>query len=99
MLMLLPTQIQDILKQSLAEMELLHRKQELEQAELEWAVAISLALEEERLRLMYADAKDVDAAAEDAADTKVRSTGAAVTSLACCLLLDDIIRGWDSFRV
>ena len=52
-------------------MELLHRKQELEQAELEWAVAISLALEEERLRLMYADAKDVDAA-EDAADTKVR---------------------------
>lgn len=48
--------MQDILRQSLMEMELMHRQEELEQAELEQAVAISLALEDERLRLLYAEA-------------------------------------------
>jgi flagellar biosynthesis GTPase FlhF len=55
--------VQEILRQSLLEMELMHRREELEQAELEQAVAISLALEEERLRLMYADAKAGDSGA------------------------------------
>ena len=38
----------------------MHRQEELEQAELEQAVAISLALEEERLRLLYAEAKSLE---------------------------------------
>lgn len=44
--------VQRVLKQSLLDMELLHKQEELEQIELEQALAISLAIEEERLRLL-----------------------------------------------
>jgi hypothetical protein len=42
--------MEQIFRQSLNEMEYMTRQQELEQAELEQALAISLAMEEERLR-------------------------------------------------
>lgn len=43
-------QLQEILRRSLMEMEVMHRQEELEQADLEAAVAMSLAVEEERVR-------------------------------------------------
>lgn len=46
-------QLEQILKDSLLEMEMLHRRQELEQAELAQALSVSFALEQERLRLMF----------------------------------------------
>ncbi len=45
-------EIQELLFASLMEMELLHRQEELEHAELERALLLSLAAEEERLRAM-----------------------------------------------
>ncbi len=45
-------QMQDLLFQSLMEMELIHRQEELEYAELERAMIMSLLLEEERLRCL-----------------------------------------------
>lgn len=42
--------VQDILQQSLLELEIMHRQAELEAAELEAALALSLAIEEDRLR-------------------------------------------------
>ena len=48
--------IDDVLQQSLIEMELMHRQEQLEQAQLEQAVALSLAIEEERLRKLAKDA-------------------------------------------
>lgn len=53
-------EMQNILHQSLMEMELLHRQEELEQAELERAVALSLAIEAERLQILAAEAKASD---------------------------------------
>ena len=53
-------EMQNILHQSLMEMELLHRQEELEQAELERAVALSLAVESERLQILAAEAKESD---------------------------------------
>lgn len=50
-------ELQEILQSSLLEMELLHRREELEQADLEAALAMSLALEEERIRLLRVEAK------------------------------------------
>jgi len=49
----------------LMEMELLNKQRELEQAELEQAMALSLLLEEEKLRLLYEEAKSL----EDAVDS------------------------------
>lgn len=49
-----------VLRQSLLDMELVHKQEELEQLELEQALAMSLALEEERLRL-----KELEADFED----------------------------------
>lgn len=46
-----------MLHQSLMEMELMHRQEELEQQELERAMAMSLKVEEERLRLLASDSK------------------------------------------
>lgn len=50
--------IQDFLFQSLMEMELIHRQEELEHAELERALNISLTIEEERIRALLAEAKE-----------------------------------------
>jgi hypothetical protein len=44
--------MQELLHNSLMEMELMHKQVELEQAELEKAVAISLFIEGERLRVL-----------------------------------------------
>ncbi len=49
----------DLLFQSLMEMELIHRQEELEYAELERAMIMSLLLEEERLRLMTEGNEDL----------------------------------------
>lgn len=51
--------IQDFLFQSLMEMELIHRQEELEHAELERALTMSLALEEERLRDLMEEIQNV----------------------------------------
>eukprot|EP00607_Mallomonas_marina_P000607 CAMPEP_0182428836 /NCGR_PEP_ID=MMETSP1167-20130531/23985_1 /TAXON_ID=2988 /ORGANISM="Mallomonas Sp, Strain CCMP3275" /LENGTH=553 /DNA_ID=CAMNT_0024611981 /DNA_START=86 /DNA_END=1747 /DNA_ORIENTATION=- len=48
-------EMQYILRNSLLDMELLHKQEEMEQLELEQAIAVSLALEEERLRQMQMD--------------------------------------------
>jgi hypothetical protein len=45
-------ELQEILRRSLLEMEVMHRQEELEQADLEAAVAMSLALEEDRMHLL-----------------------------------------------
>ncbi len=57
--------MQEMLRNSLLEMELLHRREEMEQAELEKAMAESLALEEERISMMQ---RDVGAGADADAD-------------------------------
>jgi hypothetical protein len=46
------TQLQELLFQSLCEMELIHRQEELEHLEIEKALNLSLQLEEERLNSM-----------------------------------------------
>jgi hypothetical protein len=50
-------ELQELLFQSLMEMELIHRQEELEHAELERALMLSLVAEEERLRAMMMEAK------------------------------------------
>eukprot|EP01040_Poterioochromonas_malhamensis_P010372 gene10372-11287_t len=61
-------EMQELLFQSLMEMELIHRQEELEHAELERALLLSLIAEEERLQAMMIDAKtgpdDVTATAD-----------------------------------
>jgi hypothetical protein len=47
-----------MLMQSLMEMELMHRQEELEHLELERAMALSLAVEEERVRRLMAEEKE-----------------------------------------
>lgn len=87
-LLLTVVQVQDMLMQSLMSMEFIHRQEELEHAELERALMLSLAIEEERLRLLIADAKieaamsEFDSESEqsrlritEAADSKVRIIG------------------------
>lgn len=53
-----PLLSQRVLEQSLLDLELLHKREELEQLELEQALAISLAIEEERLRLLELEAEN-----------------------------------------
>jgi hypothetical protein len=57
-------EMQEILGRSLMEMEILNRQAELEQADLEQALALSLALEEERLRLLQSERRASFAAEE-----------------------------------
>lgn len=47
--------MQDLLFQSLMEMELMHRQEELEHAELERAILMSLIIEGERLKEITAE--------------------------------------------
>lgn len=76
-------QVQDMLMQSLMSMEFIHRQEELEHAELERALMLSLAIEEERLRLLIADAK-IEAAMSDfdseSEQSRLRITAAAADS-------------------
>jgi len=63
-------QIQDLLHQSLMEMELMHRQEELEQQELVRAVAMSIEMEEERLHaLSLANTTAATAAVPEAKST------------------------------
>lgn len=62
--------IQELLFQSLVEMELLHRQEELEHAELERALLMSLAVEEERLSTMAAELEDLHISATKTAEPK-----------------------------
>ena len=57
--------LQDFLFQSLMEMELIHRQEELEHAELERALSLSLVIEEDRLRELISDSKPVSGGAAD----------------------------------
>ena len=54
---LVDEKMNEILQQSLLEMELLHRQHEVDQLELERALAMSLLLEEERLNLKKLETK------------------------------------------
>jgi hypothetical protein len=58
-------QIQDMLLASLMEMEFMHRQEELEHLQLERALTLSVAVEEERLRLLMAEAKLAEYAADE----------------------------------
>jgi len=49
--------LQELLLQSFMEMEFIHRQEELEHAELERALMLSLAVEEERIRAVVSDMK------------------------------------------
>ena len=71
-------EVQETLRRSLMEMEVMHRQEELEQAELEAAVAMSLALEEERARL----AREQQQREEKLA----RESGLAITAPCLCRL-------------
>jgi hypothetical protein len=63
----------EILQQSLLELELYHRREAMEQLELEQALALSLLAEEERLERLRQEAKAVAAAAEEeAVQTEIR---------------------------
>jgi hypothetical protein len=64
--------IQELLLASLLEMEFLHRQEELEHLELERALTLSVAVEEERLRQLMAEAKLVDGDEDGEADTRGR---------------------------
>jgi hypothetical protein len=55
------SQIQELLFQSLMEMELIHRQEELEHADLERALQMSLMVEEERLHDLMSSGPDDDA--------------------------------------
>lgn len=57
--------LQDFLFQSLMEMELIHRQEELEHAELERALSLSLVIEEDRLRELISDSKVVSGGTAD----------------------------------
>jgi hypothetical protein len=50
---------------SLMEMEFMHRQEELEHLQLERALTLSVAVEEERLRLLMAEAKLAEYAMEE----------------------------------
>jgi hypothetical protein len=65
-------QIQELLLASLLEMEFLHRQEELEHLELERALTLSVAVEEERLRQLMAEAKRADGDEDGEADTRGR---------------------------
>jgi len=60
--------LQDFLFQSLMEMELIHRQEELEHAELERALSLSLVIEEDRLRELISDSKAVSGLSVDRAE-------------------------------
>lgn len=73
--------IQDFLFQSLMEMELIHRQEELEHAELERALTMSLIIEEDRLRELVSDAKESTSSgstsfAADGAKAEAKESGA-----------------------
>jgi hypothetical protein len=61
-------EMQEMLQQSLMEMEFVHRQEELEQIELERALTMSLAIEEERLNRIRAEFKRDDFDDDDQAD-------------------------------
>ena len=65
-----------MLLQSLMEMEFMHRAQELEHLELERALNLSMTVEEERLRLLMADAKMAEFELESALESAAASTSA-----------------------
>ena len=69
--------IQDFLFQSLMEMELIHRQEELEHAELERALTLSLVIEEDRLRDLISDSKAVPSS-EERATSKAEAKESAV---------------------
>lgn len=50
-------QIEQLYRESLLELELIHKQEEMEQLELEQALALSLLAEEERLRRARVEAK------------------------------------------
>jgi hypothetical protein len=66
-------EMQEILQSSLMEMELLRHREELEQADLEAALVLSLSLEEERIRLLRLEAKRETSDSSSAADVKESS--------------------------
>jgi hypothetical protein len=66
------SQIQELLFQSLMEMELIHRQEELEHAELERALQMSLMVEEERLHDLMSSGQDDDARAGAGAGAKTQ---------------------------
>lgn len=53
-------QIEQLYRESLLELELIHKQEEMEQLELEQALALSLLAEEERLRRARVEAKNSD---------------------------------------
>jgi hypothetical protein len=59
------TQLADIIRSSLMEMELIHKQEQMEQMELEQALALSLLMEEERLEMLREEAKSVASTADD----------------------------------
>lgn len=64
--------IQELLYQSLIEMELLHRQEELEHAELEKALLMSLAVEEDHLSQLMAEMKDYERSLNDDSDSDAK---------------------------
>jgi hypothetical protein len=80
-------EVQETLRRSLMEMEVLHRQEELEQAELEAAVAMSLALEEERARLAREQQQREEKLALELAEAAAEAEAAAAAAAAAAAQL------------
>ena len=81
--------MQAILRNSLLEMELLHKQEEMEQLELEQALAMSLAVEEERLRQLRLEAKQAQAQTNEDRWVSASSYCKALSN-ACAMVVGDI---------
>jgi hypothetical protein len=88
--------------QSLMSMEFIHRQEELEHAELERALMLSLAIEEERLRLLIADAK-IEAAMSDfdseSEQSRLRITAAAADSKVSMIVMLVVADGHNNSQI
>ena len=72
--------MRDSLKASLMEMELMHRREELESAELAKAVAMSLAIEEERINTLKKEAKENDHIIDDYSGSRAETSSTRASS-------------------
>eukprot|EP01041_Mallomonas_annulata_P002039 gene2039-3963_t len=73
-------EMQAILRNSLLDIEVMHKHEELEQLELEQAIAMSLALEEERLRHMQFGSDYDQGSAMDSSDAEIDAFNQSYTS-------------------
>jgi hypothetical protein len=71
--------IEALYRESLLELEMIHKQEEMEQLELEQALALSLLAEEERLRRARVEAKN--SSADDTREVRLQAIASPTHSL------------------